>query len=69
MPEFFFKRKMKSVIFVVDFLLSRQLPRLPQWKLRHFQKYFSYIVAVSFISGGNRGQEKITDLHLANFII
>ena len=28
---------------------------------RHFQQYFSYIVAVSFIGGGNY-QEKITDL-------
>jgi hypothetical protein len=30
-----FKKKMKRLIFVVDFLLPRQLPRLPQWKLRH----------------------------------
>jgi hypothetical protein len=28
---------------------------------RHFQQYFSYIVAVSFIGGGNK-----TDLHLIN---
>ena len=25
---------------------------------RHFQQYFSYIVAVSFIGGGNRSTEK-----------
>ena len=31
--------------------------------LRHFQQYFSYIVAVSFIAGGNRSaSEKTTDL-------
>jgi len=31
--------------------------------LRHFQQYFSYIVAVSFIDGGNRiTGRKITDL-------
>ena len=30
---------------------------------RHFQQYFSYIVAVSFIGGGNRStQKKTTDL-------
>jgi hypothetical protein len=29
---------------------------------RHFQQYFSYIVAVSFIDGGN--PEKTTDLSL-----
>jgi hypothetical protein len=31
--------------------------------LRHFQQYFSYIVAVSFIAGGNRSaSDKTTDL-------
>ena len=30
------------------------------WVLHHFQQYFSYIVAVSFIDGGN--QRKTTDL-------
>ena len=31
--------------------------------IRHFQKYFSYIVTVSFIDGGNQmTREKTTDL-------
>jgi hypothetical protein len=31
--------------------------------VRHFQQYFSYMVAVSFIGGGNQStQKKITDL-------
>jgi hypothetical protein len=34
---------------------------------RHFQQYFSYIVAVSFIGGGNQStdQEKTIDLSQA----
>jgi hypothetical protein len=27
------------------------------WCLTHFQQYFSYIMAVSFIGGGNRGTQ------------
>jgi len=29
---------------------------------RHFQQYFSFIVVVSFIGGGNRSTRKTTDL-------
>ena len=39
--------------------------------LRHFQQYFSYIVAVSYISGGNRstrGEPPICRKSLTNFI-
>ena len=32
------------------------------FKKRHFQQYFSYMVAVSFIGGGNKGNNKITEL-------
>jgi len=33
------------------------------WCLRNFQQYFSYIVVVSFIGGGNRRtRKKTTDL-------
>jgi len=28
------------------------------WFLRHFQQYFSYIVTVSFIGGGNRSIQR-----------
>jgi hypothetical protein len=34
MWEFKNKNK-KCLIFVVDFFLPKQLPRLPQWMLRH----------------------------------
>jgi hypothetical protein len=30
------------------------LQRVMLWFKRHFQQYFSYIVAVSFIGGGNQ---------------
>ena len=30
------KKKMKLLIFVVDFFFTEALPRLPQWKLRHW---------------------------------
>ena len=35
---------------------------------RHFQQYFSYIVAVSFIGGGNRRNPQICRKSLTNFI-
>jgi hypothetical protein len=42
--------------------------------LRHFQQYFSYIVAVSFIGGKNRrtrrkhGQVKLIKLYVMKFV-
>jgi len=38
---------------------------------RHFQQYFSYIVAVSFIGGGNRSTQRkppICHSSMTNFI-
>ena len=34
----------------------------------HFQQYFSYIVAVSFIGGGNRRKPQTCHKSLTNFI-
>jgi len=36
--------------------------------LRHFQQYFSYIVAVSFIAGRNRRKPPTSRKSLTNFI-
>jgi len=36
--------------------------------LRYFQQYFSYIVAASFIGGGNRRKPPTCRKSLANFI-
>ena len=35
---------------------------------RHFQQYFNYIVAVSFIGGGNRSKPTICRKSMTNFI-
>jgi hypothetical protein len=35
---------------------------------RHFQQYFSYMVAVSFIGGGNRRKPPTSHQSLTNFI-
>jgi len=52
--------------------IGQRFPTLPakvglvwfgSWGLTHFQQYFSYIMAVSFIGGGNRSTwRKIIDL-------
>jgi hypothetical protein len=58
---------MKAII-VYCFL---HLGWLVLWWLTHFQQYFSYIVAVSFIGGGNRSTgRKLPTYHksLTNFI-
>jgi len=36
--------------------------------LHHFQQYFSYIMAVSFIAGGNRRKPLTCRKSLTNFI-
>ena len=46
---------------------------LALWCLRHFQQYFSYIVAVSFVGGGNRSTlfnySKYCENHILNLEI
>jgi hypothetical protein len=39
---------------------------LGSWCLSHFQQFFSYIIAVSFIGGGKQCPEKTTDLFVAS---
>jgi hypothetical protein len=61
---------MKCLIFVVDFFLPKQLPRLPQWMLRHCtddkcEKKYSYNV-LKFIFDMGANQDLISVLICIN---
>jgi hypothetical protein len=63
--------KYKINKFCIRNVMLRIQLGLGLWYLTHFQQYFSYIVAVSFIGGGNRStRRKPSTCHksLTNFI-
>jgi hypothetical protein len=64
-----FLRQTSSWCFYAKHLHGVFTPNIFMVFLRHFQQYFSFIVAISFIGGGNRRKPhnyiKLHRIHLA----
>ena len=49
-------------LIVINILHANDMILMVNGVYRHFQQYFSYVVAVSFIGGGNRSTQRIYDI-------